>query len=88
MSIMDIFIDSGSFLPVALAFVAHPDKDGGKDIPVEIQFSDYRMVERLKAPLRVRKLVQGTVMRDVNVTRAAVNSSVAESEFNLPGGQQ
>ncbi len=84
---MDMFVDSVSLLPVALAFVTHPDRDAGMDIPVEIQFSDYRVVEGARVPFRVQKLLQGSLMLDLNVTRVAVNTGVPESEFIIPGAE-
>jgi hypothetical protein len=38
----DLYIDAGTFLPVALNFNTHPGNNALQSIPIAIEFSDYR----------------------------------------------
>src|SRR6267142_2695941 len=40
----DFFLDSTTLLPAAISFNIHPDNNVLLDLPVEVQFSDYRAV--------------------------------------------
>ena len=88
LSTTDVFLDAASYLPVAAIFSIHPDNNAGLDIPVEVQFSDYRLLDGVKVPFHVKKLLQGSLMLDLNIASAAVNSGVPESEFTIPGAEQ
>ncbi len=41
---VDFFLDSTTLLPAAITFNIHPDNNALLDLPVEIRFSDYRVV--------------------------------------------
>ena len=92
LSVVDLYVDPNSMLPLALAFKTHPDDDFNLNIPVEIRFGDYRNVNGVLAPFRIQKLLQGTLTLDLAVTQATVNSGVASSTFTIPelpiGGAQ
>lgn len=51
---VDFFLDSTTLLPAAIAFNIHPDNDAGLDLPVEVRFSDYRLVSGLRCPTTSR----------------------------------
>ncbi|MGH9396861.1 MAG: hypothetical protein ACRD18_08435 [Terriglobia bacterium] len=94
LSTMNLYLDSSSLLPVELDFNIHPDKDASRDIPVEIEFSDYRTVSGVRVPFHIRKYVQHSLLLDLQVSVVTVNSGVAASDFAIPaavaptGGQQ
>lgn len=91
LSTMDFYLDPQSFLPLVLDFNIHPATNGIIDIPVEIQFGDYRDTNGALIPHRIQKLVVGTLTLDLTVSSVALNSGVPASEFVLPiaeGGQQ
>src|SRR4029077_19138459 len=50
LSRLDIYLDSTTLLPQSLSFDIHPDNDAGLNIPVVIQFSDYRSVNGSQIP--------------------------------------
>jgi hypothetical protein len=82
-SAMDFYLDAVSFLPVAVAFKAHPDADMNTDIPVAIQFGNYQVVSGIQIPFHTQRLLNGTVVLDITVTSAVVNSGLSDSQFNL-----
>jgi len=87
---MDIYFDPQSFLPLVLDFKMHGDQDPNTDIAVEVQFGNFQSTSGLLAPLRIQKLLQGTLTLDLTVTSVVLNSGVPDGEFALacvPGGQ-
>lgn len=82
LTVTDIYVDPGSFLPVAIAFNTHPDNDALTNIPVEIDFSNYQAVQGVQVPFRIQKFMNGTLFMDVTITTAQLNSGLASSAFN------
>jgi hypothetical protein len=78
---MDLYLDPNTSLPMKLAFNEHPDNDASRDIPVEIRFSDYRAVDGTQVPFRLQKFVNGTLLLDVRVELATLNSNLSASTF-------
>ena len=92
LSVMDIYFDPQSFLPLVLDFNTHPDEDANMNLPVEIQFGNYQSSHGVLVPLRIQKFLQRTLLLDLAVTNVLVNSGVPDSAFILPavatgGGQ-
>lgn len=83
LSAVEIFLDASTHAPVAVLFNIHPDSDDGRNIPVEIRFSDYRNVSGALVPFRIQRLLQGVLNLDLTVTSANINSGLADSEFAL-----
>jgi hypothetical protein len=77
----DVYLDAVSLLPVAIAFNTHPDNDAGRNIPVEIQFSNYRSVSGAQIPFHVQKFLNGTLFLDLDVQSAVLNSGLQPSDF-------
>lgn len=92
LSTSDLYLGPKSLWPLALGFNAHPDNDLNLNIPVEIQFGDYRTVSGVLVPFRIQKFLQRTLTLDLAITRAAINSGVPASTFTIPepstGGAQ
>lgn len=91
LSAVDVYLDASTLLPVELDFNIHPDKDANRDIPVEIEFSDYRTVSGVLVPFHIQKFIQHSLLLDLQVSSAVVNSGLAASDFAIPatsGGQQ
>lgn len=80
---MDLYLDPHSSLPLRLAFNEHPDTDASRDVPVEIRFSDYRIVNGTQVPFRLQKLINGTLVLDLRVELATLNSNLPASTFAL-----
>jgi hypothetical protein len=84
LSQMDIFLDSSTQLPRALAFNQHPDNDAGLDIPVEIHFSDYRAVNGVQIPFHIQRFLNNSLILDIQLQSATLNSGLSASAFAIP----
>jgi hypothetical protein len=82
-STMDFYLDSRSFLPVAVVFNVHPDNDATVDLPVEVYFSNYLLVSGIQVPSHIQRSLTGSVVLDIVVTGAAINSGLSDSDFKL-----
>jgi len=83
LSQMDIFLDSGTLLPVALTFNTHPDNDALVDIPAEIHFSDYRPMSGVRVPFRVQKYLNNGLVLDLQFANVSVNSGLSAAAFDI-----
>jgi hypothetical protein len=83
---MDLFLDSSTLLPAALAFNIHPDNNTGLDIPVQILFSDYRPVNGTQIPFHVQKFINNSLMLDFQFTSAVINSGLSTNSFTAGAG--
>jgi hypothetical protein len=81
LSATDLYLDAASHLPLILAFQTHPDDDFGVEIPVEVQFADYRLVNGVRVPFRMQKFLQGTLLLDITLSGATVNSGLSDNLF-------
>ncbi|HEV2416459.1 MAG TPA: hypothetical protein VGX94_01510 [Terriglobia bacterium] len=94
LSTVHFYLDSSSLLPVEIEFNTHPDKNFYQDIPLDVEFSDYRPVSGVLVPFHIQKFIQHSLLLDLEVSGAAVNSGLSAGEFALPaipaatGGQQ
>jgi hypothetical protein len=79
---MDIFLDTKTLLPVVLDFNVHPDDNMLLDIPVEIRVSDYRAVNGVQAPFHIQKYLNNSLILDIQVQTATLNSGLAASAFS------
>jgi hypothetical protein len=81
LSLVDLYLDAASYLPLILGFKTHADDDLNIEIPVEIQFADYRLVNGVRLPFRIRKFLQGSLLLDIALSGARVNSGLPDSLF-------
>ena len=80
----DVYLDLSSGLPVAVAFKSHPDNDLNTDIDTEARFANYQAVSGILIPFHFQQMINGSVVLDVIVTSAAVNTGLVDSLFTLP----
>jgi hypothetical protein len=78
----DVYLDSSSYLPVAIAFSTHPDDNANLNIPVEIDFSNYQNVQGVSIPFHVQKLMNGSLLLDLTVQSAQVNTGLTSAVFS------
>lgn len=83
LSEMDIYLDAATLLPVALDFATHPDNNILLNIPVEIQFSDYRSVNGVQVPFHIQKYLNNSLLLDIQVETATVNSGLTATAFTI-----
>jgi hypothetical protein len=79
----DIYLDSNSLLPVAFSFSAHPDDDASTNIALEIDFSNYQVVNGVQVPMHVQRFVAGGLALDIVATGAILNSGLSDSPFSI-----
>lgn len=84
LSRVELYLDSTSSLPVAIVFAIHPDKDSNIDIPVEVDFSNYQTFGSAMVPLHVQRLVQNSLVLDLQLQSAALNTGLTPSAFATP----
>jgi hypothetical protein len=77
----EIYLDSSSLLVAAVTFNEHPDNNAIVDIPVEIDFSDYRVINRVRVPFHIQKFFNGSLLLDVTVQSAALNTGLTTTDF-------
>ena len=83
LSTTHVYLNSSSHLPIAIAFNVHPDNNMLVDIPVEVDFSDYQTVEGVQVPFHIQKYLNGSLLLDLTVQNAVVNSGIADSVFAI-----
>jgi hypothetical protein len=83
LSQVDFFLDATTLLPAAIAFNIHPDDDAGRDIPVEVRFSDYRPFNGPQIPFHVQKYLNNTLILDFQATSVTLNSGLSANSFSL-----
>jgi len=77
----DFYLDSSSMLLVSLVYSEHPDNNALVDIPVELDFSDYRAISGIALPFRIQKTFNGSLLLDITVQSAVLNSGLSNADF-------
>ena len=73
---MELFLDSTTLLPDTVTFNVHPEHDLGRDVPVELRFSDYRSVNGAQVPFRVQEYLNRTLVLDLDFETAQLNTGI------------
>jgi hypothetical protein len=84
---IDMYINTSSFLPVAFNFNTHPEDDAGQDVPVELLFSEYRLVNGVQIPFRVQKYLNNGLVLDLTFESAAINTGLSSASFQVTVSQ-
>jgi len=83
LSAMDFYLDPNSYLPLAIGFNLHADKNIGINIPIEIRFANYQAVNGIQVPFHFQQLMNGSLILDATVTSATFNTGLLDSTFTL-----
>jgi hypothetical protein len=78
----EIYLDPATFRPTAIAFNTHPDDNALLDIPVSIEFSDYRSVNSSLIPFHLQKFFNNTLALDLQFASAATNTGLSASDLS------
>jgi hypothetical protein len=78
----DVYLNASSNFPVAITFNAHPDNDASANIPAEVDFSNYQAVNGVQVPFRIQRLLNGSVLFDLTIQSATVNSGLTAAAFS------
>jgi hypothetical protein len=79
----DVYLDSSTLLPVAITYSVHPDNNYLVNIPVKIDFSSYQAVQGVQTPFHVQRYFNGTLLYDLTVQSATVNSGLTSAAFSV-----
>jgi len=82
LSQVDFLLDSTTLLPSAISFNTHPDDNALLDIPVEVQFSDYRSVNGAQVPHHIQKFLNNSLLLDFQVQTVTLNSGLSSSALS------
>ena len=80
---VDFFLDASTLLPEAISFNIHPDNNALMDIPVEVRFSDYRIVNRAQVPFHVQKYLNNSLILDFQADSVTLDSGLSARSFSL-----
>jgi hypothetical protein len=80
---VDAYLDAQSLLPIDVRFNVYPDNDTNVRIPVEIIYSDYRVVNGIHVPFHIQKYLQNVLNLDLTITSATFNSGLSSSNFQV-----
>jgi hypothetical protein len=83
LSRMDVYLDPSTFLPLGLSFNLHADDNANFNIPVEIRFSDYRLVTGVLVPYHIQQYLNNGLALDVQVESAVLNSGLTANSLQL-----
>jgi len=83
LSATNVYIAPTSFLPLGITFKAHPDTNALVDVPVEVRFANYQNISGVMVPFRIQKLLNGSLMLDITVQSANINSGLSATDFTI-----
>jgi hypothetical protein len=81
LSQIDVYLDAGTLLPSTMTFTIHPDNDELLDIPAEISFTDYRLVNGVQIPFHVQKSLNNSLSLDIQFQNVSINSGLSAKDF-------
>jgi len=81
LSQIDIFLDATTSLPASIGYNIHPDNNALVDIPIELHFSDYRLVNGAQIPFHIQKSINNSLSLDVQFQTAALNTGLTASQL-------
>lgn len=82
LSAEEVYLNSSTFLPVAIVFNAHPDNDASSNIAVEIDFSAYQSVNGVLVPFQIQKLINNGLVLDLTIDSAKINQGLTAADFS------
>jgi hypothetical protein len=80
---VDLFLDSTTMLPASMSFNIHPDNNLLIDIPIEVRFSEYRLVSGAQVPFHVQKLLNNGLILDLRFQTATLNTGLSAADFQV-----
>ena len=75
---MNLYLDTKAGLPVGLEFSIHPDNDAGTNIPVRVEYSQFKTSSGIQMPSRVQEYLQNTPLLDITFTSKTVGVIAAD----------
>lgn len=79
----DVLIDAQTGLPLKLTFSMHPPENLLVDVPVEVDYSEYRQIHGLLIPVRIRFHIGRTLASETVVNQFSLNVGASPAEFEV-----
>jgi len=79
LSQVDIFLDPQTLRPAVVDYNAHPDKDAGTDIPVELRFENYTEVNGVWIPFTIQRYLNSSLALTLQVQSATTSLGIPSS---------
>ncbi len=83
LSTMDFYLDATTLLPVAITFNAHPDNTASTNLLIEVDLSNYQVMNGAMVPTHIQRSQQGNVLVDITVSGASFNTGLPLSDFTI-----
>lgn len=80
---IDLYVDATTFLPAAISFNVHPDDNELLDVPIQIQYSDYRIVNGQQVPFHIQKSINNSLSLDIHLDSATANTGLPSTTFGV-----
>jgi len=79
---MDLYLDANTLLPAKLKYNIHPDQNAAIDIPVPVEYSDYKTVNGVLLPHHLQKYLNNSLMQDIQIQTVIFNSGLTDSALS------
>lgn len=66
-------VNPSTFLPASLSFQLHPDNGAMTPIQIEIQYSEYRIVNGVEVPFLIQRYQNGSLQLEIHISSVQVN---------------
>ncbi len=78
---VDWYFDPSTSLPVEMDFKIHPDNEIHQNVPVRVRYSDYRSINGIQTPFHIRKLINNSLVLDLQLDAASFNTGMGPQSF-------
>lgn len=77
----ELLLDSRSSLISGLTYNRYSPQNLKVSLPVEVRYSDYRLIKGVPIPFRMEEYIRGHLATTVEVSAVAINQAVDENSF-------
>ncbi|MHB8753413.1 MAG: hypothetical protein ACYC92_00415 [Candidatus Acidiferrales bacterium] len=83
LSKIDIYLNSSNLLPSAIAFNIHPDNNALTNIPLRVEFSNYKASQGAQVPCHIQKFINNGLVLDLVLGTVQFNTGLSASDFSI-----
>ncbi len=80
---VDFYLDAATLIPVATTFNVHPDRNAGENLLVDVEFSNYQVIQGIRVPMRIQRYQQGALMLDATISSVSFNKGLDQTLFQI-----
>lgn len=81
LSQIDLYLNSSTLLPMSMVFNTPADNNARVNIPIEVKFSNFQLVQGVSIPYHIQEYIQNGLALDLTVTGVQVNSGLSANDF-------